>query len=65
MATQVMTATMAMTINCARCHDHKLDPISQQEYYQLQAVFAGVRRDDRLVSDAATETIRRREGVVD
>ncbi len=53
MATQVMTATMAMTVNCARCHDHKLDPISQQEYYQLQAVFAGVRRDDRLVSDAA------------
>ena len=53
MATQVMTATMAMTVNCARCHDHKLDPISQQEYYQLQAVFAGVRRDDRVVSDAA------------
>ncbi len=53
MATQVMTATMAMTVNCARCHDHKLDPISQQEYYQLQAVFAGVRRDDRVVSDTA------------
>ncbi len=53
MATQVMTSTMAMTVNCARCHDHKLDPISQQEYYQLQAVFAGIRRDDRLVSDAA------------
>ncbi len=53
MVTQVMTATMAMTVNCARCHDHKLDPISQQEYYQLQAVFAGVRRDDRLVSDVA------------
>ncbi|MEZ6055161.1 MAG: DUF1553 domain-containing protein [Planctomycetaceae bacterium] len=53
MVTQVMTSTMAMTINCARCHDHKLDPISQQEYYQLQAVFAGVRRDDRLVSHAA------------
>ena len=53
MVTQVMTATVAMTVNCARCHDHKLDPISQQEYYQLQAVFAGVRRADRLVSDSA------------
>ena len=52
MATQVMTATMAMTINCARCHDHKLDPISQREYYQLRAVFAGVKREDRVVSDA-------------
>lgn len=50
MATQVMATTMGLTINCARCHDHKLDPISQQEYYQLQAVFAGVRRDERVVS---------------
>ncbi|MFT5042781.1 MAG: hypothetical protein ACI8TX_003774 [Hyphomicrobiaceae bacterium] len=47
MATQVMTATMAMTVNCARCHDHKLDPISQREYYQLTAVFVGVKRADR------------------
>lgn len=53
MATQVMTATMAMTVNCARCHDHKLDPISQREYYQLRSVFAGARREDRVVSDTA------------
>jgi len=53
MATQVMTSTMATTINCCRCHDHKLDPISQQEYFQLRAVFAGSNRDDRVVSDAA------------
>jgi len=53
MATQVMTSTMATTINCCRCHDHKLDPISQQEYFQLQAVFAGSKRDDRVVSDVA------------
>lgn len=53
MATQVMTCAMATTINCCRCHDHKLDPISQQEYFQLQAVFAGSKRADRVVSDAA------------
>ena len=47
MLTQVMTSSVAMTANCARCHDHKLDPISQREYYQLAAVFAGVRRDNR------------------
>lgn len=55
MATQVMTSTMALTVNCARCHDHKLDPISQLEYYQLQAVFAGLRRGDRDVSGAAVK----------
>lgn len=47
LVTQVMTATMGMTVNCARCHDHKLDSISQEEYYRLWAVFAGVKRGDR------------------
>ena len=60
MATQVMTATMAMTVNCARCHDHKLDPISQREYYQLRAVFAGVKREDRVVSDTALNQYKTR-----
>ena len=49
MATQVMTSTMAMTVNCAKCHDHKLDPITQKEYYQLRAVFTGVKRDNRSI----------------
>ncbi|MCA9084201.1 MAG: DUF1553 domain-containing protein [Planctomycetaceae bacterium] len=50
MVTQVMAATIGMTVNCARCHDHKLDPISQQDYYRLTAVFSGLRRGDRDVS---------------
>ncbi|MEQ9407175.1 MAG: DUF1553 domain-containing protein [Fuerstiella sp.] len=55
MATQVMTATMGITIHCARCHDHKLDPVSQKEYYQLRAVFAGLRRQERVTSAAAVQ----------
>lgn len=54
MLTQVMTATMGLTIHCARCHDHKLDPISQEEYYQLTAILAGVKRGERDVSPTQT-----------
>jgi hypothetical protein len=52
MATQVFTSTQAITLNCARCHDHKLDPISQEEYFRVSAVFAGNKRDDRTISEA-------------
>ncbi len=55
MVTQVITSTMGITINCARCHDHKLDPITQQEYYSLWSVFVGVRRGEREVSAAESK----------
>ena len=38
---------VSLTAHCARCHDHKFDPIRQEDYYSLQAVFAGVDRADR------------------
>jgi hypothetical protein len=41
-------AFMAMTMGCARCHDHKFDPILQKDYYRLQAFFANTRIEDNL-----------------
>jgi len=60
MVTTVMSTFQSLTVHCARCHNHKFDPISQREYYGLQAVFAGVDRADRPYDeDARTHSLRR------
>jgi mono/diheme cytochrome c family protein len=42
-------AFLGMTFNCARCHDHMYDPVSQKEYYQLRAIFEPYKvRTDRI-----------------
>jgi hypothetical protein len=38
----VGSALLGVTLGCARCHDHKFDPIRQSDYYRMQAYFAGV-----------------------
>jgi hypothetical protein len=36
----------SLTVQCAQCHNHKFDPISQEDYYSLQAVFAAIDRTE-------------------
>ncbi len=42
-ATSVGQTFLGLTVNCARCHNHKFDPILQADYYRLEAVFAGAK----------------------
>ncbi|MGI8982532.1 MAG: DUF1553 domain-containing protein [Pirellulaceae bacterium] len=47
MVTATMNAFCSTTVQCARCHNHKFDPVSMEDYYSLQAVFAAVDRADK------------------
>ncbi|MBI1370820.1 MAG: DUF1553 domain-containing protein [Planctomycetes bacterium] len=43
----VSQSLLGLTVGCARCHDHKFDPVLQKDYYALTAVFAGVQHGSR------------------
>ena len=43
-------AFLGLTVGCARCHDHKFDPVSIRDYYQMHATFAGVYHGTRSVA---------------
>lgn len=60
MVSVAMNTFVSLTAQCARCHNHKFDPISQEDYYSLQAVFAAVDRADRPY-DPDPEVAQRRK----
>ncbi|MSU32319.1 MAG: DUF1553 domain-containing protein [Pedosphaera sp.] len=53
---------LGLTVNCARCHDHKFDPIPTVDYYRVKAVFDGVKHGERSVEgdeESASRIARR------
>ncbi len=52
---------IGLTVNCARCHNHKIDPIPQSDYYRMLSMFNNIRRygirDEATVTDASVRTM--------
>jgi len=61
--TTAMNTFVSSTVQCARCHDHKFDPISQREYYGLQAVFAATDKGNR-VYDVDSQSHKQRRSLM-
>ncbi|QOV91309.1 DUF1553 domain-containing protein [Humisphaera borealis] len=63
--TATASAFLGLTINCARCHNHKFDPIPAEDYYRIRAAFEGIEHGRRVVASkqereeytAATKTL--------
>jgi hypothetical protein len=60
MVATTMQTFLSTTAQCAQCHKHKFDPISQEDYYSLQADFAAIDRADRPYDDDPSIARRRR-----
>ncbi|MBC7816045.1 MAG: DUF1549 domain-containing protein, partial [Planctomycetaceae bacterium] len=50
---------LGLTVQCARCHDHKFDPITQTDYYRMSAALGGVFHSERSVDSAENQRRRR------
>ena len=55
----VTRGILGMTVACARCHDHKFDPIPTKDYYALLGVFASTMRAERPLFDVEPQVEQR------
>ena len=53
---------LGLSVGCARCHDHKFDPVSQRDYFAMQAFVAGVEYEDRDLRTPEAEARRSEVG---
>jgi hypothetical protein len=59
MTNAVGAALLGVTVGCARCHDHKFDPVRQSDYYRLQAFFAAAHDKDVVKATPAEQEARK------
>lgn len=56
--TNISQTFLGLSVGCARCHDHKFDPVSARDYYAMQALVAGVEYGDRHLRTPVAESAR-------
>ncbi len=59
----LMRGVLGLTVSCARCHDHKYDPIAMRDYYALAGIFASTRYEERPI--VADEVLKQRKAADD
>jgi len=52
---------LGLTVNCARCHTHKFDPITHEDYFRIKSVFEGVKHGERVIASPAMTKQRNEE----
>ncbi len=60
--TNIGQTFLGLSVGCARCHDHKFDPIPQRDYYAMQAFVAGVEYEDRPMRTPEAEALKKEAG---
>ena len=63
MVSAVFNVFQSTTIGCAQCHHHKFDPITSEDYYRVQAVFAGIDRADRVYDGLSDQQVQEKRAL--